>query len=379
MKDLNIYFHIPYCKAKCRFCSFYVIPGRKSRLEDYFIALKSEIKSYKDELANCNIKTIYVGGGTPSLVDSVYITDTIHFIKENFNVDNNCEISVENNPETLTEEKIKDYYSVGVNRLSIGLQATQDEVLKFMGRLYTFEEFKEKYSIAKESKIKNINLDLIFGIPTLSIANWEEALYKTIELEPHHISTYSLEIDENSIFGYLERKGRFKRMEESLDRKMYKLSKKILKNNDYKQYEISNSAKEGYECNHNLNIWKGQDYIGFGASSHSRFANQRYNNINSLENYIELVNQGLSTKENIQNLNQKDLLNERIILNLRTSNGIDLENIKKDFNIDFKEYYKEEMERLFNQKLIKLNKGFLSLTSKGQDLENIVNLELINI
>lgn len=379
MKDLNIYFHIPYCKAKCRFCSFYVIPGRESRLVDYFVALKKEIASYKNELNIYNIKTIYIGGGTPSLVDSIYITDTINFIKENFNVDNDCEISVENNPETLTEKKINDYYSVGVNRLSIGLQATQNEVLKFMGRLYTFEEFKEKYYIAKQSQISNINLDLIFGIPTLSLANWEEALYKTIELEPTHISTYSLEIDEDSIFGYLEKKGRFKRMDESEDRKMYKLSKKILKNSGYLQYEISNFSKENYECRHNLNIWKGHDYIGFGASAHSRFSDRRYNNINSLEMYIELINQNKSTKENSQKLTKNDLINERIILNLRTNRGIDLDSIQNDFDINFEDKFKTQINKLHSQKLIQIENRFLQLTSKGQDLENIVNLELINL
>jgi len=378
MKDLNMYFHTPYCKAKCRFCSFYVIPGRKSRLEDYFIALKNEIKSYKEELVNYNVKTIYVGGGTPSLVDSIYITEIIQYIKNNFVVNNNCEISVENNPETLTENKIKDYYSVGVNRLSIGLQTTQDNVLKFMGRLYTFDEFKEKYAIAKQSPIQNINLDLIFGIPTLTLENWEEALNKTIELNPTHISTYSLEIDEDSIFGYLEKKGRFKRMDERLDRKMYKLSKKILKQNGYNQYEISNSAKPGYECQHNSNIWKGQDYIGFGASSHSRFGNQRYNNINSLEKYIQLIENNLSSKENIQNLTIKDLLNERIVLNLRTTSGIDFKNIEEDFNINFVEQYQESITRLYSQKLISVNKNYLNLTSKGQNLESIVNLEFFN-
>lgn len=379
MKDLNIYFHIPYCKAKCRFCSFYVIPGRKSRLEDYFAALKKEIESYKDQLNNYNIKTIYVGGGTPSLVDSIFITQIIEYIKQNFNVSANCEISVETNPETITKEKIDEYYSAGVNRISIGLQSTDDQILKFMGRLYTFEEFKEKYSIVKQSPIKNVNLDLIFGIPGLGLEQWQESLLQTIELNPTHISTYSLEVDEDSIFGYLEKRGRFKRMEEGLDRKMYKVAKKILKQNKYSQYEISNFSKKDFECQHNLNIWHGQDYIGFGASSHSRFNNQRYNNISSLEKYIDLINTNQSVKENISILDSKDKLNERILLNLRTTKGIDLKKFENDFSIEFKKQYKKNIDRLFAQKLIKMNNRYLSLTSKGQDLENIVNLEFITI
>lgn len=379
MKDLNIYFHIPYCKAKCRFCSFYVIPGRKSRLEEYFKTLQKEIVDYKQELQNYNIKTIYVGGGTPSLVDSPYVVEVINTIKNNFNIDSSCEISIETNPETVTPEKMEDYLSVGVNRISIGLQSTDDQILKFMGRLYTFDEFKERYEIVKNSAISNINLDLIFGIPGLTMELWQQTLEKTIELEPKHISTYSLEIDPDSIFGYLEKRGRFKRMDDNLDRKMYKLSKKILGNNEFFQYEISNFAASGYECNHNLNIWKGQDYIGFGASSHSRINNTRYNNINSLEKYIDLINMGQSPKENIIELSANDLLNERIILNLRTNRGINLDQINSEFDSEITSNLNSNIDGLLQQKLIKIEKNYLSLTSKGQDLENYVNLQLVNI
>lgn len=379
MKDLNIYFHIPYCKAKCRFCSFYVIPGRKSRLEEYFKALQKEIVDHKHTLQNYNIRTIYVGGGTPSLVDSPYVVEVINTIKSNFNIDPSCEISIETNPETITQGKIEDYLSVGVNRISIGLQSTDDQILKFMGRLYTFSEFKEKYSIVKDSKLQNINVDLIFGIPGLTMHTWQKSLEDAIELEPKHISTYSLEIDPDSIFGYLEKRGRFKRMEDDLDRKMYKLSKRILSSNEFFQYEISNFAANGYECKHNLNIWKGQDYIGFGASSHSRINNMRYNNINSLEKYIDLINTGQSPKENISELSTNDLLNERIILNLRTNQGINLNELNSEFGEGIISNLNSNIDGLLQQKLIKIEKNYLSLTSKGQDLENYVNLQLVNI
>ncbi len=379
MKDLNIYFHIPYCKAKCRFCSFYVIPGRKSRLEEYFKSLQKEILNYKEELKNYNVKTIYVGGGTPSLVDSPYIVEVINLIKENYTVDSDCEISIETNPETISSEKINDYIEVGVNRISIGLQSTDDNILKFMGRLYTFSEFKEKYSIVKSSEIQNINLDLIFGIPGLTLNTWQDTLQKTIDLEPAHISTYSLEVDPDSIFGYLEKRGRFKKMEENLDRKMYKVAKRILKANKYNQYEISNFAKQGKECKHNLNIWSGQDYIGFGASSHSRFGSIRYNNINNLEKYIELISSNKDVKENVSQLSSNDLLNERILLNLRTTKGIDLVKMNNDFSINFVENFRTNINKLRDAKLIKMNSNNIWLTDKGQDLETIVDLELVNI
>lgn len=377
MKDLNIYFHIPYCKAKCRFCSFYVIPGRKSKLNEYFDCLEKEILSYKTKFKDYNIKSIFAGGGTPSLVESIYVCNIINLIKNNFNIDPNCEISIECNPETIELEKIENYLLAGVNRISIGLQSTNNTTLKFLGRLYTFEEFKEKYAIVKNSKIKNINLDLIFGIPNQTLNEWITDLNNVISLNPTHVSTYSLEIDEDSIFGYLEKKGKFKRASEKLDRDMYKKAIKILSKNDFNQYEVSNFSKNGFECIHNLSIWNGGDYIGFGASSHSRVNKERFNNVNSIEEYIELINLNKSVKENILQLSSTEQINERIVLNLRINRGVDLEALKLDFKFDLVKEKNKEIEKLKSLKLIKIVNKFLKLTPKGLDLENFVGSELI--
>lgn len=379
MHELNIYFHIPYCKAKCRFCSFYVVPGRKTHLDRYFAALEKEIINNSCLFKNRKIKSIYIGGGTPSLVETNYIIDAINCIRKNYSLLDDCEISIEMNPETITEEKVADFEAVGINRISIGLQATQNNILKFLGRLYTFEEFQDYYSIVQNSKIKNINIDLIFGIPTLSLGDWKESIYKTIALNPAHISTYSLEVDEDSIFGYLEKRGRFKRIEESVDRQMYRAAKQILNKYSYAQYEISNFSKVGFECVHNKEIWKGSDYIGFGASSHSRFNNIRFNNVNSIEKYIEQIECSGDARENIVNLENKDLLNERIILNLRTTNGINIKQLNTDFKIDFVNVFKDSLNKLRTEKLIQFDNNNISLTSKGQDLENLVSMELISI
>lgn len=377
MKEINLYFHIPYCKAKCRFCSFYVIPGRTTKLNDYFECLKKEIDLYKELLNEYSIKTIYIGGGTPSLVEDSYLTTTLDYIHKRFNVDSSCEVSVEVNPETISKQKITNYLKAGVNRFSIGLQSTDDTTLKFLGRLYTFNEFKSKYNIIKELSIENINLDLIFGIPSQTIKEWEQTLNETIQLTPSHISTYSLEIDEDSIFSYLEKKGRFKRMDEIEDRKMYKITKEILKQHNYMQYEISNFSKQGYSCRHNTNIWKGEDYLGFGASAHGRIKSLRYMNVNSIERYINNINLGIDVREEIITLSKKDLINEYLILNLRTNTGINTRYINQRFLLKFENEYKESIIKLKKQKLISINNEFISLTNKGQDLENIVNLELL--
>lgn len=377
MKNINLYFHIPYCKAKCRFCSFYVIPGRKSKLEDYFDALGKEILSKKELLHDYKVNTIYVGGGTPSLVDSIHIVRTLELIRKNYNISTKCEISVECNPETITEEKINSYNDAGVNRISIGLQSTNDQTLKFLGRLYTFNEFKAKYNIIKKSKIKNINLDLIFGIPEQTLNDWQKDLENIVSLNPNHISTYSLEVDEDSIFGYLEKKGRFKKIDERIDRRMYVIAKKYLNQNQFNQYEISNFSKKGYECNHNLNIWNGEDYIGFGASAHSRINKTRYNNINSLERYIELINLKEDTRENIQELSKIELLKELLLLGLRKKEGIDVEMINRKLKIDYINDNRNTLNNLRKANLIEFSSELISLTNKGQDLENLVGYELI--
>ncbi len=377
MKEINIYIHIPYCKAKCRYCNFFVVAGRTPQLPTYFKALEKELLSYKEKLKNYSIKTIYFGGGTPSLVESKYISRLINAVKQNFTISENLDISIETNPENLTSEKLANYLSDGIRRISFGLQAWQNETLKYLGRLYTIEEFVEKFDLVKSSGFKNINIDLIFGIPNQTVEEWEESLDNVIALNPQHISTYSLEVDQESIFGIMEKQGKFKRLEEGIDREMYLLSREKLKEAGYKHYEISNFAKDGFQSKHNSAIWNGEEYIGLGASGHSYFDNERYNNVYSIEKYIAGILLNRDNRENVQPINKNQQTLEYIILQLRLIDGINLKAFAEKFGNDFSKLYKSQISNLEKKNLIYFENENLKLTSKGMDLENLVAMEFI--
>lgn len=372
MNELNLYFHTPYCRARCRFCSFYVLPGRQSRVEEYFKCLESEALKYKDTLSDYKITTIFAGGGTPSLMDPELITNFIKFLRDNFNISKDAEISIESAPETLTEEKLDKYLEAGFNRLSIGLQAWQNHVLKFMGRLYKIEDFLKYYELAKKSGFNNINIDLIFGIPNQKLSEWSESLDGVISLNPEHISCYSLDIDEESIFGIMEKKGMLTRLEEELDREMYHLACEKLQNSGYRHYEISNWSRPGFECTHNSSLWEGKDYLGFGASAYSKFNKQRYRNPNSLEKYISKIQKNEENREEIENVDPESEILEYIILRLRMMKGIDLKEFNSRFNKKFEEIFQDSLNKLKSQELINYDSEAVSLTLKGQDLENVV-------
>lgn len=377
MQPINFYIHIPYCKAKCRYCNFFIVAGRTPELPAYFKALHKEILSYKKDLKNHYVKTVYFGGGTPSLVDAKYIKEIVELIKNNFEISKDLDISIETNPENLTSDKLQTYLDSGISRISIGLQAWQNEMLKYLGRLYTIEEFLQSYDRVIQSGFKNINLDLIFGIPNQTIQNWEESIDNVIKLKPNHISTYSLEVDQESIFGILEKQGRFMRLEEGLDRKMYEIAKEKLQKVGYKHYEISNFAKLGFESKHNLSVWGGEDYLGIGASAHSYFKNQRFNNIYSVEKYAAGVLFNREYKENVINISKKQAIKEYIILHLRLMDGMNLVDFKNKFDCDFKDLFKNEISDLKSKNLVLIDEVSFKLSEKGMDLENTVAMEFV--
>jgi oxygen-independent coproporphyrinogen-3 oxidase len=375
-KPLHIYIHIPYCKTRCRFCNFYVVAGRTPHLPLYFKALEKEFERYTN-LEKYDLKTIYFGGGTPSLVDAKNIKEIIHILYSKFHIQRDIDISVEMNPENITEEKLESYYKSGVRRISIGLQAWQNHLLKYMGRLYTIEGFLEYFQVVQKSKINNFNIDLIFGIPGQTLKDWEETLNNVIKLNPNHISCYSLEVDERSIYGVMETKGLFKRADEQIDREMYAYAKKILKEYGYKHYEISNWAKPGYESKHNLGIWSGEGYIGLGASAHSYFNNLRYHNPLNIDKYVLKTLKNEDVKEEIQEINKDQQMLEYIILQLRLITGLDLNRFEEKFGISFEKKYENQIQTLMNDQLVEIIDNKLILTPLGLDLESRVATEFI--
>lgn len=354
----SIYIHIPFCKQKCLYCDFNSFDNKAELIEKYFEALIKEIKSYK---INNELKTIYIGGGTPSFPNEKYIEKVLKELpKAN-------EITLELNPGTITQEKLLKYKEIGINRLSIGLQAIQDDILKEIGRIHTLKEFEEAFNLVRKVGFDNINVDLMHGLPNQTLEDFKESVDYLIKLNPEHISCYSL-ILHNDIFKNVP--------SDEFEREMYYYAKDKLKENGYEHYEISNFAKEGKKSKHNLVYWNQEEYIGVGAGASSYIDGKRYTNIGGLEEYIKRINHGESVKiiEEIQS--EGDKLKEYIILQLRLIEGLNIEKTNKKFNIDVLEIYKKQIEKLKKLNLIRVNEN-ISLTDKGLDLANLVWEEFI--
>lgn len=287
MKELGIYVHIPFCKQKCYYCDFVSYANKETEMKRYFEALQKEIEVEKEEIDR--VTTIYIGGGTPSMVDKEEIQKIVTTIKQNYRVEKEAEITIEVNPGTVDEEKLKSYKEVGINRLSIGLQSTKNELLKKIGRIHTYEEFLACYQLARKVGFKNINVDLMLGLPNQTLLGLEESVKKVITLNPEHISIYSLILEENTKLYNMVNEGKVKLPEEEIERKMYWKTKEILEENGYMHYEISNFAKAGYTSKHNSNCWEQKEYVGLGAAAHSYLNNMRYSNVENVENYINNI------------------------------------------------------------------------------------------
>lgn len=347
----SLYIHIPFCKQKCLYCDFNSYSNADKLINDYIIALKDEIQSYSFN----EYKTIYFGGGTPSYIDEKNIIEVLKCI----DYQKAKEITIEVNPGTVTKEKLKYYIENGINRLSIGLQATQDNILKEIGRIHTLKDFEKTYNWARDVGFKNISVDLMFGLPKQTLKNVEESLEFIIKINPEHVSCYSLILHEN-IFSNLP--------EDEEEREMYYLIINKLREAGYNHYEISNFAKPGYESKHNLVYWNQGEYVGVGAGASSYIDKKRYTNVTNISKYIENYEDRII--EEVQDKEGQE--REYIILKLRLTNGIDISEINEKFNINVCEKYKKQIEKMEKLELIECTKEYIRLTKKGLDLANIV-------
>ena len=382
-RKLSIYIHIPFCKSKCYYCDFISYASKENIVEEYIKYLKVElaevaegIKLDKKEVA---IKTIYIGGGTPSYINSNYIVEIIKQIKEQYNVNEDTEITLEVNPGTVDESKLQKYFNVGINRLSIGLQSTDNERLKQIGRIHTYEEFIKTYETAQKVGFNNINIDIIIGLPNQKAEEIKQSIKGIIKLEPKHISIYSLIIEEGTKIEKMLENREIELPEESEERQMYWEIKQALEKEGYFHYEISNFAKKGYESKHNIDCWKQKEYIGFGASAHSYTEGVRYSNLESIEEYIQNFKEN-KQEDNIIIHEKQDktaMAKEYIILALRMLEGISIDNFYEKFEYDILKGFAKEFEKLQNQELIKIENGYIALTNKGIDLANLVWEEFI--
>lgn len=388
MKEVGIYVHIPFCKHKCYYCDFISFADKNSLIDEYIKWLNYEIKEvgqgnrldYENKLDDLVfVKTIYIGGGTPSFIESKYITEILKTIKGNFVVDENAEITMEMNPGTVDENKLKDYYNCGINRLSIGLQETNNALLKEIGRIHTYEDFENTYSLARNVGFKNINVDLMLGLPNQNILDLENSINKILDLDPEHISVYSLILEENTVLKNKVDQGILTLPEDEMERKMYYTVKNMLENNGYIHYEISNFAKKGFESKHNLDCWNQKEYMGFGAAAHSYTNNFRFSNIENIEEYINNFKNNKEEDNLIfhEKQNRESKMKEYMMLRLRKIEGVNIQQFKNKFVENPIFIFRKEIEKLVNEELLEVDGNFIKLTKKGLDLANLVWEEFV--
>lgn len=374
-KDIGLYIHMPFCKAKCYYCDFISYANKEKLIKEYVEALIKEMKH--NNLSKYSIQTVYIGGGTPSLIDNESISKIMDNVR--LFVADNAEITIEINPGTANKEKLKKYKEIGINRLSIGLQSADNELLSEIGRIHKYEDFLNVYNEARNIGFRNINVDLMLGLPNQDLKKLEESVKEVITLSPEHISIYSLILEENTKLYDMVMNEELKLPDEAIERKMYWNIKKMLENEGYIHYEISNFAKEGYKSRHNSDCWEQKEYIGIGVSSHSYLNNKRYSNSESVEEYIKNINNNDFDK-NItihEEQTKEDKQKEYMILGLRKINGVNITKFKNKFGENPIFLYRQELNKLVQEELIEIYDNNIKLTDKGLDLANVVWEEFI--
>lgn len=379
--ELGIYIHMPFCKQKCYYCDFVSYTNKELRIKEYIDCVIKEINSY--ELEKYNVTTIYIGGGTPSFIDGYDIKRIIENIRNKLQNNNTkweeIEITIEVNPGTITAEKLRNYKEAGINRISVGLQATQDKLLKQIGRIHNYQDFLNTYKLLKQVGFENINVDLMIGLPNQHIKDLKESLEKIVDLNPTHISVYSLIVEEGTPINNLLEEGKIELPDEEQERRMYWYVKDFLELKGYNHYEISNFSKKGKESKHNMNCWNQEQYIGIGAAAHSYLNDVRYSNTSNLEEYIKNIKENNIEKN--RNIEEEQTLenkrNEFMMLGFRKIEGVDIAKFKEKFIDNPIFLYKDKIKKLTDEGLIEVDLNNIRLTSKGLDLANIVFEEFI--
>ncbi|MBR2860274.1 MAG: radical SAM family heme chaperone HemW [Clostridia bacterium] len=366
---LGLYIHIPFCVSKCIYCDFVSFGGRQELLPPYLSALKNEAERYKGK----RISSVFIGGGTPSLMSENQITGLCDFLHKNFRIDADAEFSMEANPQSLTVDKLKAAKNGGVNRISLGAQSLSDKVLCSLGRCHDRLMLEKAIENVKKTGFDNFNLDLIFALPEQTAAMWEQTLKDALSFQPKHISCYSLIVDENTPLGKMYAEGKVTLISEEEEREMYYLTNRILHQNGIEQYEISNYASPGFECKHNVNYWECGEYIGLGCAAHSYFNGARFSNTVEMEKYISQKD----IVEQSQTIDKNEQMDEKIIFGIRMNRGISLKEFNDLFKVDFEQRYNLQIQKNLKRGFILIENGFLRLTDKGRDFCDTVALDFI--
>lgn len=377
MKKIGIYIHIPFCIKKCYYCDFISYPKSRDKIAEYIDYLLLEIELYRDILKDYTINTIFIGGGTPSCIDEEYISKILDYIHKNYNTSNLEEITIEANPGTLSKQKLKSYKSFGINRISIGVQSLDDKLLKDIGRVHTSIDFYRNYETIRNLGFDNVNVDLIFGLPNQTIDQCETTLKDIIKLDVEHISYYSLILEDGTLLKKRYEEGKIDLPDEDKERYMYHKGVKLLKENGYDHYEISNFSKRGYRCKHNLVYWQLSPYIGFGIAAHSNLDNRRFWNHVNFENYYRCLKYHQLPIAGEEIINRDMEMAEYLIMGLRLIEGIDKMKFYQRFNVSVDEIYGDVFRKHEEKGLISMDENCIRFTSSGLDLSNLVYVDLL--
>lgn len=372
MKPISIYIHIPFCKKKCNYCDFPSFSGCEGEYEYYVSSLIDEIRFNSEELKDFEIKTIFIGGGTPTVLPTKLIGKIVDTLLSRYSVSNDCEITIEANPGTIDSNILSELKAMYINRISMGVQAWQNRLLNDLGRIHDIETFVKNFDEVRQSGFKNVSTDLMFSLPNQSLSDWEETLEKIIKLRPEHISCYSLIIEEGTPFKKFFEEGKLLLPTDQLDRKMYYLAKEMLCDAGYCQYEISNFAKVGFESKHNIVYWRDEEYIGFGLGAHSYFMRERFNNTLDMKKYIQSKGNVKILRENNEVLTDEQIMSEFMFMGLRLTQGIEKNRFFQRFGRSIYDVYNKELNLLKEQKLLNEDNERIALTDRGMDISNYV-------
>ncbi|WP_297517532.1 radical SAM family heme chaperone HemW [uncultured Clostridium sp.] len=373
MKNISLYIHIPFCDQKCHYCDFPSFAGKGDLKDRYIDALNKEINQ---NIEGYIINTIFVGGGTPSSLSAEQLERLLSNVK-NFNFASDIEFTVECNPGSITREKLEVMKKYGVNRLSMGLQAVQNTLLKDLGRIHSYEVFKENFELARECGFNNINVDLMFGLPKQKVSEWKESLEMICTLSPEHISAYSLIIEEGTRFNKLYEADKLKLPNEEDEREMYHLAKRTLLGNGFTQYEISNYSKKDLECRHNVAYWKMENWLGVGSAASSYMNGERFTNFSKIETYIEKIENGESQREEDTVNTIEENIEEFMFMGLRLIEGISEDEFEIRFKRTVDSMYKDIMKKFVSQNLLVRENRRIYLTEKGIEYSNMVMSEML--
>lgn len=377
-KRLGIYIHIPFCKRKCAYCDFYSYAPRDTRVYTAYVdALISHMKSYKTVGADYAPDTVYIGGGTPTVLPAEEMMRLLRGLKSSFRLTKGAEITMECNPATVGYEDLHRYRKAGVNRLSLGLQSSDANELRILGRLHSARDFVSTYRAARQAGFDNINIDLMYGLPQQSFGSWAESLRFAVALAPEHLSLYGLKLEEGTPL--CENADKYKFPDDETEFSMYRYAISFLAQNGYRQYEISNFARPGYECLHNLKYWNCEEYLGFGPSAHSYFADVRFSFKPSVSNYIKNV-EGRTDEEmtdDYEEIPLRERLGEYVMLRMRLTDGIDKKEFFRLFGKDFDRTFGAKLEPYIKGGFVDCSGGACRFTTTGMFVSNYILSDIL--